>query len=487
MRYGRIAAGLAMQRGEQIARNGEGLQRESAHGEGREPMRDSEQRRVSLARRRFISRAALGIAGASVLHGCQSDRTGAGFSASPAQAQGDPWSAVRELFDLSPEFVHMSAMYIASHPRPVARAIERYRRELDANPVDFLNAQNRRRVREVLDAAADYLGVDEPTDIAITDSTTAGVGLVYNGLTFQAGDEVVTTEHDYYVTHEALRLASLKTGVVVRRVTLYDDIRNAGEEAITAALLGAVNPRTRALALTWVHSGTGLKLPLARVAAALREINAGRGEADQVLLCVDGVHGFGVEDVTLSELGCDFFMAGCHKWLFGPRGTGLVWGSPRGWARTLPTVPTFLDNATRQAWIDEDEVEGRTNGHRMSPGGFKPYEHQWAIKEAFDLHRSIGKARIAQRTHQLASALKEGLSAMPHVTLRTPMTSALSAGIVCCEVDGMNPWTAVRRLREAGIVATVTPYAERYLRFSPSVRNSPAEIDRALRAVRALA
>ena len=51
-----------------------------------------------------------------------------------------------------------------------------------------------------------------------------------------------------------------------------------------------------------------------------------RPERERVLLCVDGVHGFGVEETSPAELGCDLFAAGCHKWLFGPRGTGLLWG-----------------------------------------------------------------------------------------------------------------------------------------------------------------
>ena len=79
------------------------------------------------------------------------------------------------------------------------------------------------------------------------------------------------------------------------------------------------------LALTWVHSDTGLKLPVRQIADALVPINAVRPLAARALLCVDGAHGLGVEDATVADLGCDFLVAGTHKWLFGPRGTGLVW------------------------------------------------------------------------------------------------------------------------------------------------------------------
>lgn len=442
---------------------------------------------MNPARRSFLARAAA-VAAGSTLASCGRREPDLRLQPQPELLGGiDDWDDVRALFALSPDFIHMSALYVSSHPKPVRDAIERYRQELDASPVIYLVQQNRHRVNDALAAAATHLGVNDPNDIALTDSTTMGLGLVYNGLYFEPGDEVLTTTHDHYATHEALRLAALRKGIIVRRVPLYDSIATASEEQITERLVRAVSPKTRALALTWVHSGTGLRLPVRRIADALEHINAERDEHERILLCVDGVHGFGVEDMTMAGLGCDFFIAGCHKWLFGPRGTGLVWGSERGWQRLVPAIPSFVDDGTRIAWVNGTEVSGRTNGRRMSPGGFKAFEHQWALADAFALHRQIGKDRIAARTHVLAAQLKEGLGQMPHIALRTPRADSLSSGIVCFEVRRMNPYGAVRRLRERRIVATVTPYAARYVRLAPSIRNSPEEVDAVLRAVRTLA
>jgi isopenicillin-N epimerase len=194
------------------------------------------------------------------------------------------------------------------------------------------------------------------------------------------------------------------------------------------------------LATTWVHSSTGLKFPLRRLAHALQPINAGRDPADRVLLCADGVHGLGVENVTLPELGCDFFMAGAHKWLFGPRGTGVLWGSPRTQEAVAPTITTITRDGT---W-----------GGTMTPGGFKAFEHQWALAEAFSFHQEIGKAEVEARIHELALQCKEGLRQMPHVRLHTPMDPALSSGIVCFDVDGMSPAAVVDRLFRRRIIAS---------------------------------
>lgn len=449
---------------------------------------------MPLSRRDFIARTTAALAAGAAAAACgrgADDEVDAAPDSKPLPRSAllrnaDDWDEVRAQFALSEDYIHMSALYVSSHPKAVRDAIDNYRKELDSHPVTYLNQQNRRRVNEVLSAAAEYLGVDEPFDIALTDSTTMGLGLVYNGLRLTKGDEVVSTTRDYYATHEALRLASLRKQISLRQVPLYENIHDASEESLTASLTSAIGPRTRALALTWVHSGTGLKLPLAHIADAVRKINAGREEKNQILICVDGVHGFGVEDATMADLGCDFFMAGCHKWLFGPRGTGLIWGSPRGWENVLPTIPSFYDDGTRDAWITGTTVSGRTNGRRMSPGGFKPFEHQWAIAEAFALHREIGKARVASRTRELARQLKEGLKAMKHVTLQTPLPENLSSGIVCFDINKLSPFTAANRLRRRHVIATVTPYAVRHVRLSPSIRNSPAEVEAVLREVHAL-
>src|SRR5438876_1212735 len=124
----------------------------------------------------------------------------------------------------------------------------------------------------------------------------------------------------------------------------------ATEEEITEALVRALKPRTRVVAVTWVHSCTGVKLPIRRIADALAEVNAQRDDGDRALLCVDGVHGIGVEDATMADLGCDFFVAGTHKWMFGPRGTGLVWGKSQAWPAATAIIPTFNRRAG-QIWV----------------------------------------------------------------------------------------------------------------------------------------
>ena len=383
----------------------------------------------------------------------------------------DTWDEVQAQFDLEPGFRNLAGFLLAPHPRPVRDAIARHRRGLDRNPSEYLHANQDSLERSVRASAAAYLG-GSPAQVALTDSTTMGLGLLYAGLV-RSGDEVLTTTHDFFATHDALRLA----GARVRRVALYDDPARATSAEIVRRVRAALTRRTRLVALTWVHSSTGVKLPVQAIARAV---------GGRAIVCVDAVHALGVEEAQPAALGVDYLAAGCHKWLAGPRGTGIVWG--RDWSRVPPTIPSFDDGESYAAWLARRPVAGRPTAQSNTPGGYHSFEHRWALTEAFRFHIEIGRASIRARVHALAGRLKDGLAGMGHVRLVTPRSPALSAGVVCCEIRGLSADAAVARLRDRHrVLATVTPYATRYVRFGPGLYTSDADVQAALAAVRALA
>ncbi|HJT21484.1 MAG TPA: aminotransferase class V-fold PLP-dependent enzyme [Nitrospira sp.] len=434
-----------------------------------------------IDRRQFLVRSGLTLGSALLAGGVPFSRAGAqgGSSASPPD-----WRLVRDQFLLSPDLIHLAGFFLASHPTSVREAIERHRRGLDADPIGYWFEHEETQEAAMLRAAGTYLGVD-PTDIALTDSTTMGLGLLYGGLSLRQGQEILTTAHDHYSTETSLRLRAERTGAQVRRISLYEDSATVSSDALIDALIRHVRPRTRIIAVTWVHSSTGVKLPIAGMAKALHRLNASRADEDRIVFCVDGVHALGVENFRLNEVGCDFFIAGTHKWMFGPRGTGLVWGSQQAWPFANAIIPTFNTEAY-DMWMKAIPARTLPQSVYMTPGGFHSFEHRWALDEAFKFHQALGKARVTQRIYELNQQLKQGLATMPQVTLHTPLSQDVSAGIVCFEVNGMPPEEFVKRLRRKGIVGSVTPYAAQYVRLAPGLLNSPAEIDTVLREIQTL-
>jgi len=396
------------------------------------------------------------------------------------------WSDVRDQFSLTRSRIHMATFLLASHPRSVAEAIERHRREFDKDPVhyweeNFMTAEPAQRA-----VAGEYLNAD-PAHIALTDSTTMGLGLVYGAIRLKPGQEILTTTHDHYATIKSLSLRAERTGATVREVALYDDPAETSVDEVVSRMLNAVTDKTRVLAVTWVHSSTGVKLPLAAMAEALREVNASRDTGDRVLFCVDGVHGLGIEDVTIEELGCDFFIAGTHKWLFGPRGTGIIWGSPDAWEVVDPIIPSFGPSIGVWLGFLPPDTPFVTPGSYHTPGGFHSFEHRWAVAEAFKFHLDIGKARVQQRIHSMNTIMKEALAEMSHVRIHTPMDSSLSSGMICFDVAGNTPEQVVEKLGEKGIVASTSPYRVSYVRLAPGLINNEDEIRQTAAAVADLA
>jgi selenocysteine lyase/cysteine desulfurase len=439
---------------------------------------------MTLDRRTFLARAGLGAAATGLVSG----RAAPAVALSTAEGAVD-WSAVRGLFNLAPDWIHLASFFLVSHPKPVREAIDEYRRRLDANPMwldEVMFEDGHEHIQDRLKATiAPYLG-GRPEEIALVPNTTTGLALLYNGLRVKPGQEILTTQHDHYSHHESIRLASDKNGASVRRIALHDGAASASVSEMVDRLRRAITPRTRAVGLTWVHSSTGLRLPIAALAEVVKAANAGRDEADRCLLIVDGVHGFGCSDAAAAALGCDFFVAGTHKWIFGPRGTGLVWGRADAWPHIRPTVPSFEALEPFGRWAADQPLDPKTQAGWVAPGGFYAYEHYFAVEAAFRLHEQLGRSRVAGRVAELNGRFRNGMAAMTHVTLHTPLAPELAAGIVCFEVKGLSPHDVVERLKARRIVASTSPYAVSYARVCAGIMVSPDEVETTLREIQAL-
>ena len=385
---------------------------------------------------------------------------------------GASWSEIREQFGLDASFVHMAGLLLASHPRVVQQEIDRHRAGLNKNPVDYYHAMEHEGEETARAAAATYINA-KPANIALTGSTSQALAVVYNGIKVAPHQEILSTTHDHAATFATLGLRSQRMGTKLRSIKLYDAGVDRSADEMAAILAKEIKPETRVVAMTWVHSSTGMRLPIEVFSEVIKRANSGRSADDRILFSVDGVHGFGVEDIDIKKLGCDFFSAGCHKWIFGPRGTGILYGNPEVSRFVIPTMVTFSGFGS---W-----------GQALTPGGFHSFEHRWALPAAFNMHQQMGKTRVRARIHDLARQTKEGLAKMSKVKLYTPMSDELSAALVCFDILGMRQEEVVNRLAQKKIIASTTPYNVSYARLTPGLLNTPEEVDRTLAAIRELA
>src|SRR2546423_4613687 len=265
-----------------------------------------------LSRRSFLVTSSLGVAGAVLAKPKPSP------SVAERPADLHDWSVVRRQFDLSPDFAPLGLFYLTSHPRPVREAIEAHRRKLDANPFitvesSLFETPEKNLALRSATAIAEAIG-EKPNEIAITQNTTMGLSLIYHGLPLKVGDEILTTNQDHFVHHEAIRLSTERNGATWRKIALFNSFDTISAGDIVDRIRKAISDKTRVVGVTWVHSSSGLRMPIRAIADMLKDLNKTR--ADRVLLVVDGVHGLGVEDVRMSDLGADAFSSGLHKWIF---------------------------------------------------------------------------------------------------------------------------------------------------------------------------
>jgi selenocysteine lyase/cysteine desulfurase len=451
---------------------------------------------MKLSRRQALVSLAAGVA-AGAATGCGERLTTTEGSpqsepASIRQPDGDvDWKAVRALFPLTADWAHLATFLLVSHPRPVADAIDYFRRKIDADPLWIEQAafsdSEGRPFAAVKTALADYVG-GTPQEICLTSNTTQALAMAYHGLRIRQDQDILTTEHDHYSHHESIRYAAARSGAAVRYVALHDRPADASAQEIVSRIASAIGPKTRAVGVTWVHSSTGVKIPIAPIAEAVARANRGRTSSDRCLLIVDGVHGFANQDVDIAQLGCDFFAAGTHKWLFAPRGTGFLWGRTDVWPELRPTIPTFDPDAPSPwaAWMERSALPP-TEASFVSPGGFLAFEHVLAIPAAVELHRAIGRDRIAARIRDLNAAFRDGVAEIAGVTLHTPRDPELSGGLSCFEVAGMKAEEVAVRLASRNIRTNSSPYRPSYARVAAGIMNFPEEMDRTIDEIRALA
>ena len=377
------------------------------------------------------------------------------------------WAGLKQLFDQDPSYLHFSNFLVTSHPKPVREAIERYRQQIDRNPglaMDWNLEETWKREGQVREWAGRYLNAT-PAQIALTGSTSEGLAMIYGGIKVRPDQEILTTVHEHYATQYSLDFRVRKQGTQVRRIKLFEHAGNVSADEVLGNIQRSIRPNTRVLGMTWVQSGSGVKLPIGEIGKLVAEHNRNRDDKDRILYVVDGVHGFGVDNLDFPDMHCDFFIAGTHKWMFGPRGTGLVCARDAENKYITPTVPTF----------SEDTNFATT----MTPGGYHAFEHRWAADEAFKLHLQLGKAHVQARIHALNSELKSQLLAHSQIELVTPRSPELSAGFTFFRVKGQQTGAVVEHMMKNRVVIDeVNRDVGPVIRTAPGLLNSSDEISR---------
>jgi isopenicillin-N epimerase len=208
--------------------------------------------------------------------------------------------------------------------------------ELEREPVRFLHRELESRLDGTREALCEVVDCD-PQDLVFVRNATEGVNTVLRSLRFAPGDELLTIDHEYNATQNAMRFVAERSGANVVTANVPFPIHDS--QQVVDAVLAAVTPRTKLLVIDHITSPTGIVLPIDRL---VRELDA-RG----IDTLIDGAHGPGMVPLSLRNLGAAYYTGNCHKWLCTPKGSALLFVRRDRQARIRPLAISHAANTTR--------------------------------------------------------------------------------------------------------------------------------------------
>lgn len=308
----------------------------------------------------------------------------------------------------------------------------------------------------------------EADEIAITSGASAGLSIVAAGIEWQPGDEVLVGRGEF-PAHVAAWLPYMKAGKLRVRTIVQRDRFITAEDYERE-----IGPQTRLVSASLVRFDDGALLDAKRVAKACH--------AAKALLLIDASQCAGAIPLSMRELGADFVTSSGYKWLLGPYGTGFFWASPE-WVNRFPPGPFYwqaLEGARNFHFLPLDELKAAPGARRWDSAETGNFINLSAWDASLELLVKIGTDAIAKHDAELVGELIERFP-RDRFVLASPSQSKRRGPYVCISArDPERNREICDKLREAQIMVSLR---EKALRISPYLYNTPADIDRLVKAL----
>ena len=288
-------------------------------------------------------------------------------------------------------YVHLQTGGVGAMPRPVFDATVEAMTRVESDPVGETYGPGIGRLDRVRAKAAGLVSC-EPDDIILTNSATTGMFLIAQGLSFQPGDRILTTDHEHPAGRFGWEWVARRYGVQIDTLAISPAETDPG--VIVDQFAMAIRPQTRVLSFSQILFTTGVKLPAAELCSLARN----RG----CLAIVDGAQSAGALRVDVRAMGCHAYSASGHKWLMGPKGTGILYLDP-DLADRLDALPL---QAGRRANSDSTGIGNIAGMHGLGA--------------AIDYVVALGPAKIEAHNLALRYELYDALVELPGISIPGP-------------------------------------------------------------------
>ena len=292
----------------------------------------------------------------------------------------------RDDFLLRDDIIFFNHGSFGACPREIFARYQAWQLELERQPIDFLLRRREQLMGDARSTIADYLNA--PADeVVFVANATAGLSTALRSLPLTAGDEILTTDHEYGAVYRLMDFVAHKTDARIVRYRV--PLPYPGDEAFVDGFLSCASSRTKVIVISHITSPTALIFPVAEICRRARD----RG----ILTIIDGAHAPGQAPVDLAAMGADMYSGNFHKWLCAPKGSAFLHARPEHHSIVDPLV---ISHGCREGagFIERHEWQGT-----------KDIAAYLSVPDAIEYQRQHDWRRVREQCHQLAAQTQSEL------------------------------------------------------------------------------
>jgi isopenicillin-N epimerase len=376
---------------------------------------------------------------------------------------------LKEQFLLDPGIHFLNHGSFGATPKAVFDVYQQWQRTLENQPVLMLDRKFEERHQLARTALGEYIGC-APEDVVYVPNPTTAANIIAKSLKFEPGDEVLGTDHEYGAMDRLWNFLVRRNGISNIREPISLPVTSA--EDVFETIWARVTNKTRVLFLSHISSGTALTFPIQPLITRAREAG--------IMTIIDGAHAPGQIPLNLSELGADFYIGACHKWLCAPKGTAFLYARKAVQGLLDPLVVSWGYESRllgESQFIDYHELQGTRD--------ISPF---LSVPAAIKFQEENNWPAIQKQAHDML------------VQARRDVTAITETQPICPEEGGWFHQMAAIQLPELDVVELKTRLYDEHrieipvyrwnevplIRISIQAYNEPEDIEALLEALRIL-
>lgn len=316
---------------------------------------------------------------------------------------------LKSMFLLDPNVVFLNHGSFGATPRPVFAAYQQWQQQPERQPVQFFLHEITEHFAQARQALAAFLGAGS-SDLVFVPNATFAANIVARSLALAAGDEVLTTDHEYGACDNVWRFLSQKRGFCYKQQPIPLPLPN--DDEIMAQFWRGVTPRTKVIFLSHITSTTAVTFPVQAICQRAREAG--------ILTVVDGAHAPGQIPLHLTEIDADFYFGNCHKWLCTPKGAAFLHAHPKAQHLIEPLVVGWGWGEDREMTFGSDFLD------YLQYLGTNDLSAYFAVPEAISFRKVHQWEEVQRRCHALLQTAVTSIASLTRLPTIYPHHNAYS-------------------------------------------------------------